>query len=235
MSAYKGPPLFSGVLRRDDVGSGAEASAKIPRILAQNGLLTKGQHRGTFNMAPPNSRGLFGEDHSGAGYGRPITHTYWAYDALPTSDPTANGVKCSGALGMKWGRIPSGESNLFCDIEINVPVPSCYPGGAYDVATLDVVWRVYTLYSEKSSYGVFLDVMNRQTKSMALFAVDAGYGGTTGYSVESKELRMIPGEVNRVAVRMYTAAAGAHSLVAPIHVRVLSMSFSQADGDDDGE
>ena len=233
---YAGPPLFSGALRRDDVASGAEAAAKIPRILRDNAIIWHGLMSGTALEAPPNSRGLFGEDHSGSGYGRPITHTYYSISALSAPDYDG-GVAANTAPGVRIVNYEdvgaTVQPHYYWDATISVPVPSCFPSGAYDEAHIEVLWDVIQLYTGQATLWANLTITNETTSVSRTMRVNGGSGGTVGYATTSVSMRMDPGRINRVRmVGLVDAITGTRD--AGVVVRIPSISFSQPNGDDDG-
>lgn len=199
-----GSPLQSGYLRDEHTQSGAPCQARIKRTIAAHNRMhwehLRGQAiTGQAPCAPKNPCGQLGHNHSGAGFGKPMRHTWWWFTGK--CDENVDGG--SSFRLQQSAASPTGTGTLYTTFPVDVP--ACFPGGCYETARVDVGIRVLTAAT----------VAN--TKAVVTLGVAPEYGGpieitsnspslsfdatTTGYkSNYHEELHVYPGQTNGLRI-----------------------------------
>jgi len=233
-----GNPLFGGNLSSDDTESGALALVRIPRTLAGNALtyyqhtVGKVSESGQRLVAPKNARGRLGHDHTGAGFGRPIQHTWYQYTSTIADfapDISRQGITHTQAAG-------AGVSDTYdsLDMRSKVYVPACHNGtldnpGAYRFGKIEILIYVETASTNMSSTGLWFDVY---TEPGGISAADANYlrfiinARVAGWSSQSGIMPFVPGRINDVRFHFHGVDAGND---ATFKIDIPAISISQED------
>jgi hypothetical protein len=216
------PSLIGGNLPSSKVVSGVAALAEIPRTVAGNNRLyyelVTGQSVSSATRAcsPPNSRSMVGEDHSGAGFGVALVHPYWA-TSYASAETTASVAAPDSAMQPPTMHNDSNATTAF-DHVFAIPVPSCYPGGAYSSSTLTVLSNVVTSHASGTTT---LKVYKRPADGgnwRKLGTVTISHA-STGLTVDTATLALDPGVVNNLRFKLATTNT------VEINVEILAMAL----------
>lgn len=217
---FVGSPLYGGHLRDNQSESGQVASARIPRTIGGNNRLYYEMLRGNTltNQSPcsqRNSRGLLGEDHSGASFGRPIINTFWS---LAMADPADSSG--SGLHHPPQGKGPVAFRKIFLNADFDIFVPSCAPGGCYESATLDVSLHVITAGGTTGGEDGDSQIIVTLNDTSTTFNFDIT---STGYYDQDDTVILKPGTYNRMHIRFDAYASGSYNIT------MLGIALSQTE------
>jgi len=225
-----GSPLFGGYATRYQTYSDRAALAAWLRIHAgQNRMLWEHATGDVLTdptsnevippCAPRNPMGELGECHCGAPFGKALVHTFYAWACQPMdSAPQISGVDQFEVPPFLWKGITAVDTTFIgFDEYILVPVPA---GSAYRTCSVDAAFFVHTTAAVAN--GSYLDVAPHGTnadnaRSVVVDVQNAGYLSTTRIA----NFDLVPGEMNRILVRMRSGSALA------MRVYLQALVFSQ--------
>ena len=217
MSTQIGMPLFGGHLEEQHTDSSNPAIATIPRVLGGNARCIyehlKGGAQGTTPIdgeipaAPFNARGIWGEDHSGIGFGASVKHSVWAISwnlLFNSRDPPSINRDFSGS-----------STIIGYNHKHKILIPACFPGGAYEELEVRAVANVAAARASTNAYLYVYSPARGGTGAQededgaALkLTIDCS---STGDKIVQGDLEFIPGEINDIRIKLampYVAGSG---------------------------
>ena len=217
VSPLVGNPINGGNLTTNLVNSSKPALARFIGTVAGNNrmlyehatgreVLDASSLNNQTAIAPLNARGILGEDHSGAPFGKALEHSFFT---MSFPDMSETGLKFSGASGTSLRVAPGIQRAVLSpdvmsvgfDFFVSVPVPACWPGGAYE--TCNVSATVYVKTATAAGTTCELDVYPEGATDTDVEAIS--FSTTSVAFVKgSVNIDVTPGNINRIRLRMST-------------------------------
>lgn len=216
------PELTASHLASTDVDSQSPALASIARLVGGNNRLyyelDSGQPvTGSTQCSPPNPRGGCGHDHSSAGMGAQLQHTFWSIvwpfnfvDTIP--GPKSPQIYDTSGVG---------DPRLGLDCNFWIPVPPCYPGGAYESCEARVIYYVAEGYTDGTiTLSLWTAENERSGWTNGIDVTLTGKTTNTFYS-NSGTLRLYPWGANLLRVKL-----AADNITDTVAVYLFGLSLS---------
>ncbi len=154
--------------------------------------------------SPRNPMGELGECHAGGFYGKPFTHTFYAWVCQPMDDAPSSSGNPLYTSPPYMNKGAGASLNVGFDNSILVPVPA---GPAYWSCSVDSA--IYVSVAAASSE-VYLDVISEGSgidgaRTVTLSTASTGY--VAGTQITNFDLT--PGKLNKIRVRLYSDSVSA--------------------------